>query len=605
MILFFVGVFITLILAWVWGSRGFLSALIHMLCVIVAGAIAFGLWETTGYAILDAADTKKWVVDIAWGVALAVPFSLILAVLRVGIDKAIPFNTDLDGTSNLVGGMVCGAISGIIATGIMTISITNCRISTESLEFTMVEYDTNGSMKKVPGYASFFPRATGWLYSYMSENSLRTDTPMAKYRPDMPYEGSLLRTNFNNGTSRLAIVPKAVQLDKRYTIGLKSIGKHDVKSLVGGGQTVTPFGEDSPISLGDKNYYIDAYVVKFKSLARETEGRVIVGNSQISLIVRNAEDTKSLTLLPVAMVSQADVLAGEEKVRFWRWSFAAPNKYVASVGGADDPPMAFEFLVPKGYTAIALNVKGVRLDPTKVPQGEDFEDAEKRVKAIQRYGVIALPAGAKGYSEREWGGVGTVQQVATAYSIDGSKAFSLDHAISVNDSMPFSMILSTDNKGDLKVDDRNNVEEGTAAFKNGDLKRGREIDQKLQIRRISAGEGTVIVRVDISNTSLLSYTKSKLATEGIGAPVLVDNLGQRYSAIGYGYQDSLNTYFKLDPGSPIGSVKDLPEGGPSESRNDQKFILIYRVTANVKLKTFDIGSNVVAKIEPNIEIKKN
>lgn len=606
MYMFIASILVTLILAWVWGSRGFLSAMIHMLCVIIAGAIAFGVWETAGYAILDAWE-KKWIVDIAWGVALAVPFALTLAILRLVIDKLIPFNTDLDGASNLIGGMACGAISGVIAMGIMTISITHCRINAESVEFNMVEYDSNGSLKKVGGFQSFFPRATGWLYAYLSENSLRTDTPMAKYRPDMPYEGALLRTTFNNGTSRNTIVPKAVTLESRYTVGIDPSVKNDVRSLLATGtndtQTVTLFGDDASPGGKDTNYYIEGYVVKFRSQARETQGGIIIGNAQVNLVIRNPDDTRSMTLFPVAMVSQAVNLEGDDRVRFWRWGFAASGKYVASVGGADDPPMAFEFLVPKGWKPIALNVKGVRLDPDKVPPGKPYKTPEERIEAIKDYAIIPLPVGAKGFSKREFGIFNTAK-VTTPYPVDGSKVFTPDAPISVTEGLPFQMNLSVDNKGGLKTDEQNKVVEGTAKFKNEQTRLARGTDQKLQVRTIYSGDGTVLVQVDISNSSAIAFTKNKIAVEAVGAPKLMDNLGNEYSAIGYAYQDRQETWIQIEPLSPIGSVTSLPYGGPSESRDDQKFILFYRVSANVKLKSFTVGGNVVVKIEPTIEIKK-
>ena len=31
-------------MGWLWLSRGFYSALLNMLCVLIAGAVAFGLW---------------------------------------------------------------------------------------------------------------------------------------------------------------------------------------------------------------------------------------------------------------------------------------------------------------------------------------------------------------------------------------------------------------------------------------------------------------------------------------------------------------------------------------------------------------------------------
>ncbi|MGE3109461.1 MAG: TIGR04086 family membrane protein [Phycisphaerales bacterium] len=593
-----------LILGWVWASRGFFSALIHLLCVLIAGAVAFGLWEPIGYAVLGAAGSRKWLIDIAWGISLAVPFAVVLAILRVAIDKALPFNTDLDGTSNLIGGIICGAISGVISIGIVTISVTNMRISTESVKFPMVDYDTNGSIVKQSGWLTIYPRITADLYAFLSRNSMRTQTPLATWRPDIAYEGSMLRTSFNDGTSRFALPPGAVAVEKRYTIGMQETGL-EVKSFLSPSQTVTPFDSSNPIGSNDKGYYVEGYVLKFKNSARETDGRVVVGASQVQLIVQSPDETQSKTLFPVALISQSSVKEGDERVRYWRWGFSSPRTYIASVGGADDPPMAVEFLVPKGWKPLSVNVKGLRFLVDDMPPPQQFKDAAQRIEAVKRYEVVALPAGAKGArGPRDWPG-GTTGLATAPYRVDTRGERGPLAPINMIDTLPFGLILSADDKRGLKTTgDRNTITEGEARFKNSDLQDMRGTPQTIQMRQIFAEDNTVIVQVNISNDSPIAYTKSKLAIEGIGAPVLVDNLGQRYSAIGYVYQDATSVWIRVTPGQPIGAVADLPDGGPNPSRSDQKFVLIYRVTTNVKITSFNIGTNTVAKIEPPLETKR-
>ena len=80
-------------IGYVWVMAGFFSAAIHMLCVLVAGAIAFALWEPIAYLILDNVAGNKgflsFLPGMAWGVALVVPFCVSLALLRVATNKAI------------------------------------------------------------------------------------------------------------------------------------------------------------------------------------------------------------------------------------------------------------------------------------------------------------------------------------------------------------------------------------------------------------------------------------------------------------------------------------------------------------------------------------
>src|SRR5215813_3532623 len=99
--------------SYVWSTRGFFSALIHMACVIAAGAIAFGLWEPLGYLLLDMSGDRGFgslIRDVSWGLALALPFALSLALLRAGVDKLLPMNAQCDPTVDYIGGAACGLV---------------------------------------------------------------------------------------------------------------------------------------------------------------------------------------------------------------------------------------------------------------------------------------------------------------------------------------------------------------------------------------------------------------------------------------------------------------------------------------------------------------
>src|SRR2546425_1265370 len=102
-------------ITWVWSARGFFSAFLHMLCVIVAGALAFAFWEPLALWILsnDTSQGGTW-VDMAWGLALILPFAVILTIIRIACDKLVPFNLQFDGAANLIGGGACGAVSGTL-----------------------------------------------------------------------------------------------------------------------------------------------------------------------------------------------------------------------------------------------------------------------------------------------------------------------------------------------------------------------------------------------------------------------------------------------------------------------------------------------------------
>ena len=103
-------------IAYMWSQEGLFSSIIHLVCTVIAGAVAFAVWEPLAYIMLGVRE------DIAWSVSLAIPFLVTLGLLRVAMDKAIPHNIKFNNVTNLVGGGVFGVGSGIISVGILVIS---------------------------------------------------------------------------------------------------------------------------------------------------------------------------------------------------------------------------------------------------------------------------------------------------------------------------------------------------------------------------------------------------------------------------------------------------------------------------------------------------
>ena len=103
MILNLIVVAIVLLVAYMWTAQGFFSALIHLMCTIVAGAMAFALWEPLTYAFLLNATPS-----LAWTVGLVIPFVVFLVGLRVATDKLITRDVKMPGAVDFAGGGIAG-----------------------------------------------------------------------------------------------------------------------------------------------------------------------------------------------------------------------------------------------------------------------------------------------------------------------------------------------------------------------------------------------------------------------------------------------------------------------------------------------------------------
>src|SRR3982751_2232102 len=112
-----IAVLVTLGLGFIWLTRGFFSSLIHLICTIIAGAIAFAAWEPVSYWLLESSPTggiMSFLAGIAWGVGLILPFAVSLIVLRLIVDKLLPGNVVLQQKLDYIGGGVCGVFSGAL-----------------------------------------------------------------------------------------------------------------------------------------------------------------------------------------------------------------------------------------------------------------------------------------------------------------------------------------------------------------------------------------------------------------------------------------------------------------------------------------------------------
>ena len=215
MVLGIISVVLALLIAYIWSTRGFFSALIHMLCTIIAGAVAFALWEKIGYALLGASTPRgffSWLDGVAWGVALMLPFVLVLVILRVGVDSILRANVHIEPAVNYVGGGICGLISGIITVGMLVMSVGMLRMESDLgfLGYKPVEYaDKSGLVRVGGGMILPVDKLTASTYSFLAERAFSVDEPLGKWHPNFAEFGASNRLNYQ-GKGRNTVRPGRV-----------------------------------------------------------------------------------------------------------------------------------------------------------------------------------------------------------------------------------------------------------------------------------------------------------------------------------------------------------------------------------------------------------
>ena len=100
-----------------WGHYGLFSAFLHLLVTIVAGALAWAIWEPLVLNLLI-----KYQPHTAWGVGLLGPFILLLIVIRVIQDRLVRTNMRFENLTSMIGGGFCGFLIGVLTVLIRSIN---------------------------------------------------------------------------------------------------------------------------------------------------------------------------------------------------------------------------------------------------------------------------------------------------------------------------------------------------------------------------------------------------------------------------------------------------------------------------------------------------
>jgi hypothetical protein len=583
--------------AYIWSLRGFFSAFIHMVCVVAAGAIAFGVWEPLGYLILDQSGDRGFgsmIGGVAWAVALALPFAASLALLRAGVDKLLPANAQCDTAVDYIGGGVCGLVSGMISGGIMVLSIGYLRVEPDFAGYRSIMF-TNGQGRGslVANPESMVPwvdRITARVYSQLSLTTLRTESPLARWHPSLETEPGALRTTYE-GRSRNTLKPTAFKLAGWYTVG-NTQGSERLDTLT------KDAWNDNPQKIADlsdepfTNGYIAGFAVQFNSAAREKTGQIIVGNAQVRLVVVNTEDDAK-ALHPIAVITNVD---DPTKVEFARFRYDSDGTYIGSVGGSADATMAFEFPVPAGYTPLALYVKGVRVDVSQVPATATFNTPQERDAVIQGGQMIGM------------GGVGPIIDPATGQPVEAPPPIPFTgQTFETTNNLGYNMIIQKGTEQGVTV-----AEEGRGwTIRDGEMTLDKSrlsgvskgLDPKLQVNRFSVTDTTLVVQIDVTpGHHDAEWVSAFEQADKSKAPTLVDTNGRRYEAVGFVYTDGKLFHLRYTKGSPLKGLAEAPS--ISRSTPDRQLKLVFVVSLGVDIKEFQIGDKALDTYDPPKECKQ-
>ena len=323
MILSILIIIVIALAAFWWGNQGALSALLHMLCALVAGAIGFAVWEPVAYTLLDAGGLPKFIPQFAWGLGLAVPFILAFVILRVLCDTLIKSNLTLPKGAELGIGGACGAVSGIISTGICVIAFGHMQVPGDIMGFYGIKRDRGGQLKTRNSLLVPVHTITAGLYNTLSTGAFATAKPLAEWSPELARNTTLFHDTVDGGKGAVSMPSNTV----KFTGDL-----HRVQA--------GPTGESLVVGL------------EFTSKAMDHGNRLTITNSQVRLVSDQGEVQH-----PEGWFSQWGSAEGQGY-----FMYDADTNVASSEPGTSNAAFHFAFPVKAGFAPRFVQVKGVRID---------------------------------------------------------------------------------------------------------------------------------------------------------------------------------------------------------------------------------------------------
>jgi hypothetical protein len=306
------------LIAYWWANQGLFSALLHLLCVVLAGAIALAFWEPLTVGLL--LDLKGF-SGYAWGVSLVLLFAVTLFLLRLAFDRLAPANVAVPHWANLTFGGLFGAGAGVLTIGILVIGCGFIQSTNEFMGFKGYRRDLQTSrVEKINGLFLPFHEWTADFYGWLSVGSLESAQPLWHYYPDLDRQATLIRDSFGGGRGQISMPPEGCEVKAAY-------------------------------SVPESNRFL--VKVHFNNESRDFGHQLTISSSQIRLIERvpRGSARKARTIYP-------DIWTGWEQGAYHQ--FDDTTYYITSEPGKKTSDALIEFQIPANFTPGYIQIRGTR-----------------------------------------------------------------------------------------------------------------------------------------------------------------------------------------------------------------------------------------------------
>jgi len=320
---------LVLLIAYWWSNEGLFSSILHLVCVITAGTIAFSVWEPITMRILNGGAFDNY----AWGVVLIGVFCVLLGILRVTSDKLVPANIKFPSWANYgIGGLI-GACSGVLTIGIFLISAGFMQSTNDLMGYRGTARNTSTGLIEKVGDPIWLdvPKLTSAFFNVISVGTMHPDIQggaLAHYNPNIDELSTLIRDTFDNGKGQLSLTPNAATITK--------------------------------VASSDDGLVV--IQVSFNTKAKDHGSQFIIGSSQVRLIGEATDSGNVDVYHPTAWKQESR--DGLESL----YRFDDINNYATSVPGRQETGIKFAFDTKnRDFKPKFIQLRGTRFE---LPAGE-------------------------------------------------------------------------------------------------------------------------------------------------------------------------------------------------------------------------------------------
>ncbi|MEM8783202.1 MAG: hypothetical protein AAGE65_10165 [Planctomycetota bacterium] len=547
-------------MAVLWATYGLFSALIHLAMAVVAGAIAFAVWEPLTVKLL-----LPYIPHYAWAVGLVLPFAVVLLLLRVGVDKLVTGNMKFPGFVDQIVGGVVGAVSGVISAGVLVIGISFLPLPLGFLGFQPYEVKANGTIGPYEGTdhagSLWVPadKVVAGLFNELSQRGFSSARPLAEVQPDvLTTAGAYRLGRFYDEHATLAAQPGTLEVAWTVT--------HDGELPEGmNGDVAQWVTQDAATRGGDRLVVVNTIWTNEPAgnATFDTDNLLRVPPYQAQLVTEN--DGEFERFLPVAWTKPSDLVAGRE---FWK---VETNQSMASSLLAP-AEIAFVYAVPSSADPAFIELRNVRmpLDTDAAPEGDHPLVAALGVPAgeavVEEAGPITNPTGAEAIGEKQGGfanhqPVGLQQTAALPAPVSPNEATGLD------------------------------VQEGFVVGGKDRSPRGRP--GGASARELGIPGSLRPIRITIEPLSAAGQVLGGGSTE---AQVWLEAAnGNRFTAIAYAWQTDQEQEISVQA---VESTTDLPL---NSYKDGDTLYLYFQVPPNVPLAKYHVGDQTYFEINWTVD----